>query len=207
MEMAQEYRDSLMDRNLSRSSVNNYCFAIRNYHRMMNQEIDFPFLKRSNEIPYYFTSDEVCRIFYQINNIKHLTMFKTAFYGCLRASELCNLDLEDVDLQRLALKVRDGKGGKTSAVYLSEDAAETLRDYLALRPDFELDGKQALFFTDFGNRYNRKEIYKLVIYYKERAGITKKGTAVILGRRALFTFLNIGFIPCYCGRQSKGALL
>ncbi len=181
-EMAQEYRDSLMDKNLSRSSINNYCFAIRNYHRMLGQEVKFPFLKRTNEIPYYFTSDDVCKIFDQINNIKHLAMFKTAFYGCLRASELCNLDLEDVELDRLALKVRDGKGGKTSVVYLSEDAAETLRDYLALRPDFELEGKQALFFTDFGNRYDRKEIYNLVIYYKDRAGITKKGGAHVLFR-------------------------
>ena len=32
-------------------------------------------------------------------------------------------------------------------------------------------------------------------------------TVVILGRRALFTFLTIGFIPCFYGRQSKGALL
>lgn len=149
---------------------------------MLNQEINFPFLKRSNEIPYYFTSEEVCRIFYQINNIKHLAMFKTAFYACLRASEICNLDLEDVDLERLALKVRDGKGGKTAMVYLSEDAAETLRDYLALRPDFELEGRQSLFFTEYGNRYNRKEIYKLVIYYKDRAGLTKKGGAHVLFR-------------------------
>ena len=149
---------------------------------MMGQEINFPFLKRTNEIPYYFTSDDVCRIFDQINNIKHLAMFKTAFYACLRASELCNLDVEDINLDKLSLIVRDGKGSKTSVVYLSEDAVETLRDYLAMRPDFELEGRQSLFFTDFGNRYNRKEIYNLVIYYKERSGIAKKGGAHVLFR-------------------------
>ena len=100
-ETAQRYRDTLLDRNLSRSSVNNYCFAIKNYHKMLGQELKFPFLKRTNTIPYYFTGDDVCKIFDQIKNIKHLAMFKTAFYGCLRASELCNLDLEDLDLERL----------------------------------------------------------------------------------------------------------
>jgi site-specific recombinase XerD len=83
-ETAQRYRDSLMDRGLSRSSINNYCFAIKNYHKMLGQEVKFPFLKRTNEIPYYFTQDDVNRIFDKINNIKHLAMFKVAFYGCLR---------------------------------------------------------------------------------------------------------------------------
>jgi len=181
-ETAQQYRDFLMDRNLSRSSVNNCCFAIKNYHKMLGQEVKFPFLKRTNTIPYYFTADEVCRIFDQVNNIKHLAMFKAAFYGCLRTSELCHLDLEDLDLDRLALKVRDGKGGKTAMVYLSEDAAETLHDYLAIRPALTIDRQNPLFFTDFGSWYDRKDIYRLVIYYKRRAGITKKGGAHVLFR-------------------------
>ena len=98
-------------------------------------------------------------------------MFKTAFYACLRASEICNLDVDDINLDKLALVVRDGKGGKTSICYLSEEAIETLREYMAVRPDFELEGRRPLFFTDYGGRFDRKEIYRLVIYYKEKAGI------------------------------------
>jgi integrase/recombinase XerD len=119
-EKAQEYRNHLLDRNLSRSSVNNYCFAVKNFHRMLGQDVKFPFLKRTNEIPYFFTSSEVNEIFDQINNIKHLAIFKTAFYACLRASEICNLDVDDINLDKLALVVRNGKGGKTSVCYISE---------------------------------------------------------------------------------------
>jgi integrase/recombinase XerD len=181
-ETAQKYRDSLISRGLSRSSINNYCFAIRNYHKMLAEDVKFPFLKRTNTIPYYFTANEVSSIFDQIINIKHLAMFKTAFYGCLRASELCHLDLEDVDLDRLSLKIQDGKGGKSDMVYISENAGEALRDYLDIRPDFSLDGKQPLFFTDFGGWFDRRDIYRLVIHYKQRAGITKKGGANVLFR-------------------------
>jgi hypothetical protein len=56
-EKAREYRDPLLDRELSRSSVNSYCFAVKNFHKMLGQDVKFPFLKRSNEIPYYFTTD------------------------------------------------------------------------------------------------------------------------------------------------------
>lgn len=183
-EMAIKYRDLLMDKDLSNSSVANYSYAMKSYHKMLGQEIKFPHLKRANEIPYFFTSSEVNKIFDQINNLKHLAMFKTAFYGCLRASEICHLDLEDVDLDRLTLKVRDGKGGKTAMVYLSEDAAETLREYLAVRPDFTLEGHRPLFFTDYSGWYDRKEIYRLVIYYKEKAGISKPGGAHVLFRHS-----------------------
>ena len=72
-------------------------------------------------------------------------MFKTAFYGCLRASELCNLDVEDIDLDKLALMVRDGKGGKTAVCYLFEDAAETLPRLFGIKPASNLKAKHLYF--------------------------------------------------------------
>jgi WD40 repeat protein len=57
--------------------------------------------------------------------------------------------------------VKNGKGGKTSVCYLSEEAVETLKEYLAARPDFELDGKRPLFFTDYGGKFNPRDIYRL----------------------------------------------
>jgi len=46
---------------------------------MLRQGVKFPYLKRANEIPYFFAATETNRIFDQINNIKHLSIFKTAF--------------------------------------------------------------------------------------------------------------------------------
>jgi integrase/recombinase XerD len=181
-ETAQEFRDQQMDKGLSRSSINNYCFAIRSYHQMLELDFKFTFLKPNNEIPYFFTADEVGRIFEEIRNIKHLAIFKTAFFACLRASEICNLDLKDLDLDRLALKVIDGKGGKNAIVYLSQDAASTLHDYLAIRPDLKVEDRKPLFFSDFGARLDRRDIHRLVIQYKKRAGINKPGGAHVLFR-------------------------
>ena len=183
-EMAQNYRDFLMDKNLSNSSVANYSYAMKSYHKMLGQDIKFPHLKRANVIPHFFTSSEVVKIFDQINNLKHLAIFKTAFYACLRASEISNLDVEDINLDRRALVVRNGKGGKTSVCYLSEEAIETLKEYLAVRPDFDLEGSRPLFYTDYRGRFDRKEIYRLVIYYKDKAGIKKPGGAHVLFRHS-----------------------
>jgi site-specific recombinase XerD len=181
-ETAQEFRDHLMDNGLSRSSINNYCFAIRQFHRMQGIDFEFTFLKPHNEIPYYFTTDEVNRIFDEIHNIKHLAIFKTAFFACLRASEICNLDIRDLDLDRLTLRVVEGKGGKNAVLYLSDDASAALRSYLAVRPDLKIDGRSPLFFSDFGARIDRRDIHRLVINYKMRAGINKPGGAHVLFR-------------------------
>jgi integrase/recombinase XerD len=96
IEKAKSFREQLIEINLARSTINNYSFAINLYYKMIGIEIYFPFLERNDNLPYYFDEDDVSRIFSSCRNLKHLTMLKTLFYGCLRASELCNLDLPDL---------------------------------------------------------------------------------------------------------------
>jgi site-specific recombinase XerD len=48
----------------------------------------------------------------------------------LRASELCGLDVGDVDLTECRVKVREGKGGKSRSVYFSSETRKALFLYL-----------------------------------------------------------------------------
>ncbi len=100
-EDADRYRQMLLDRNLARSTINNCSFAIAHNHEMLGTPVNLPFLKRNDEIPYYFDLDDVLRIFSVCNNIKHLAMLKTLFYASLRAFELCNLDDSEWILKHL----------------------------------------------------------------------------------------------------------
>ena len=93
VDVAKSFRELLVARNLARSTINNYSFAIKSYSKMVGIEIDFPFLDRNDNLPYYFDEDDVLKIFGSCRNLKHLAMLKTLFYGCLRASELCKLDI------------------------------------------------------------------------------------------------------------------
>jgi hypothetical protein len=43
------------------------------------------------------------------------------------------------------------------AIYFMK-TIENLREYLSVRLDFELEGRKPLVITDYGNRFNRKEI-------------------------------------------------
>ena len=50
----EEFRDQLHSKHLSRSSLNNYSFAIKSYFKMMGTEISFTFIKPNDTLPYYF---------------------------------------------------------------------------------------------------------------------------------------------------------
>lgn len=188
-EMAISFKDSLHERHLARSTINNYSFAMTNYHRMLGQEIDLPFLKRNDELPFYFDQDDVLRIFSACHNLKHLAMLQTLFYGCLRASELCNLDDRDLDLKSLTIHVREGKGGKDGIVYISEECAKTLKLYLGVRQSLDIGGHRLLFYTDFGQRWDRRDVCRMFHCYKEKAGIEKTGGVHVFARHTAASIL------------------
>ena len=181
----QEFHCDLMKRNLSRSSINNYLFAIKSYHEMKGCDpVEFAFIKPNNIIPTYFDAQEVEKIFDACYNIKHLAMLQTAFFGGLRASELCCLEDSDLDLDRLTIHIREGKGGQSGIAYITEEVETTLRQYLSIRPPHQVDWKQPLFYTDWGRRWDRKGLYHMFIAAKKRAGVTKKGGFHVFARHS-----------------------
>lgn len=184
-----DFREALHKKNLSRSTINNYSFAINKYHAMWGEQIEYTFLKRNDEIPYYFDEEDVLKIFSVVHNIKHLAMLQTIFYGCLRASELCNLDDSDVDMKALTLRVREGKGGKDGIVLLNNACSSIIKRYLLVRPTLEIDGRTPLFYTDYGKRWTKRGLHSIFSAYKEKAGIQKKGSVHVFSRHTPATIM------------------
>jgi site-specific recombinase XerD len=85
----ERFRDTLFGRKLKRCTLNQYAYAAKAYHEMIGKPIIIHRLEPNNQIPYFFTEEDIEKIFSVINNIKHLAMLQALFYGCLRASELC----------------------------------------------------------------------------------------------------------------------
>ncbi len=182
------FRETLYEKKLSRSSINNYCFAIKKYYEMNGKSINFNFVRPINTIPYFFDENDIAKIFAVCSNLKHLAMLQTLFYGCLHASELCNLGDCDLDLKSLTLRV-EGRGGRESMVYIKDDCAKTLKRYLEVRTPLEIDGRKPLFYTDFGGRWKRRSVYRMFMHYKQLAGIEKHGGLHVFGRHSMGSLL------------------
>jgi integrase/recombinase XerD len=93
----------------------------------------------------------------------------------VRASECCNLTLDDVDIEARSLLIRNGKGGKDRYTFFSDTTARAISRWLVYRPADTFD--DALFISQrTGLRLNRNSLAMVVKRVGERAGI--KGVRV-----------------------------
>ena len=116
-------------------------------------------------------------------------MLTVLFYGALRVSELCSLNTDDIDLETLDIRVREGKGGKYGMALMSPQCADILKSYLEMRPPLEINGQQPLFYTDYSNRWQGIEVSRLFHNYKKKAGIDKPGGAHVFARHTVATLM------------------
>jgi integrase/recombinase XerD len=85
--------------------------------------------KQPKKLPAVLSLDEMARFFAAIIGIKHRVILMTAYAAGLRLSEVVALRVEDIDSQRLILRVRQGKGRKDRNVVLSPQLLALLREY------------------------------------------------------------------------------
>jgi integrase/recombinase XerD len=88
----------------------------------------------------------------------------------LRVSEVCGLNLHDVDDQIVRVK---GKGGKERVVPVARSAIDAIDHYLTHFRQ-QSDGQEALFIGTRGKRIDRTAVWKQVKLYAKAAGITKE---------------------------------
>ncbi|MCJ7444534.1 MAG: tyrosine-type recombinase/integrase [Methanotrichaceae archaeon] len=98
-------------------------------------------------------------------------------------------------MKTLTIRVREGKGGQDGFAFITDECSKTLKQYLAIRPPFGIDGRRPLFHTDFWQRWNRDSLYKIFCYCKDRAGIEKIGGVHVFGRYSAATLMTAKGVP------------
>lgn len=96
--------------------------------REWNEE-DLPVAKKPFKLPVVLSRDEVGQFLGSVINLKHRTVFTTIYATGLRVSEAVHLKVQDIDSQRMVLRVEQAKGFKDRYVMLSPKLLETLRLY------------------------------------------------------------------------------
>jgi integrase/recombinase XerD len=91
------------------------------------------YCRREQKLPVVLSLDEVCRFFEAVVNLRHRTLLMTAYAGGLRISEVLALRVDDIDSQRMVIRVRQGKGRKDRYVMLSPRLLIILRTYWKTR--------------------------------------------------------------------------
>jgi integrase/recombinase XerD len=88
-----------------------------------------PCPKQPKKLPTVLSLDEMARFFGAVLGVKHRAILMTAYAAGLRISEVVALRVDDVDSQRMILRVRQGKGRRDRNVMLSPRLLALLREY------------------------------------------------------------------------------
>ncbi len=95
-----------------------------------------PFPRKEKQLPEVLSQNEVSAVLKCIDNLKHKAILFIIYSAGLRVGEAVRLKKEDIDYQRMVIKVMQGKGRKDRYTLLSLRASNLLKEYIKVyKPD------------------------------------------------------------------------
>lgn len=176
------------ERRLAPSTVNIAVCGIRFFYSNC-VDVDWriervPYQRKRRRLPVVLSQAEVARLFEALPNPKHRAIVMTTYAAGLRLSEVVQLQVGDIDSQRMVIRVRRGKGAKPRDVMLSAKLLCVLRAYWrAERPALWLfPGAKP------DRPLHTRTVQRMITRAKTAAGLAKNVTPHVL-RHAFATHL------------------
>ena len=177
---ANNYVSKLFGDGLKSSSVNRKISAIKSFYIFLQKKkiimkspiADIVMPKQEKYLPVSMSEEEVERLLnspdlnIQIER-RDKAMIEVLYATGIRISELTNLKLTDLDVNRSVLKVF-GKGSKERLVPFGEKAAESINLYLKDRKDLK---SKEIFLSNRGTKISRGAFWQRIKIYIKRANL------------------------------------
>jgi integrase/recombinase XerD len=134
-EQVREYQLHLLQvRKLHPRTVAGHTSALRFlFNKVLKRNLsrdDLPLPKLvKRQIPVVLSREEVARLIDRTCNPRRRAILMTLYSTGVRRAELCRLRPEDIDQDRMVIRIRQGKGGKDREVPLSLKLLDQLRTY------------------------------------------------------------------------------
>ncbi len=167
----------ITEKKLAYASVNQAACAFRfmfgTVLRWPEVRFNIPMAKVPKRLPQILSRQEVTRLINAGATLRGRTLLTTTYAAGLRVSEVCALQLADIESapDRMCLKVRQGKGGQDRYTLLSPRLLDTLRHYWCdHRP------RQWLFPNASGNApIDQSTAQRIYCAARDAAGIPREG--------------------------------
>lgn len=202
LELVRQYRLYLNRKNealLSKKTQNYYLIALRSFFKYLAKRDVISLTAEKVELAKtddrqitFLDPEELEAIFSQPDlstpqGRRDKAIMDLFFSTGLRVSELCNLKISDINLDRSEFSVK-GKGGKIRVVFLDHESKESIKKYLDLRQD-----KSDYLFVSYGHSnaedgqpmaedapITPRSVQRMILKYAAAAGITKHVTPHVL---------------------------
>ncbi|MGM9877060.1 MAG: site-specific tyrosine recombinase/integron integrase [Bacilli bacterium] len=176
------------------NSVNRIIASIKSFYKYLtlfkgfiNVSEDVESLKKKKTLPKYLSIEEVDKLLdlplQTPFDYRNKTILELLYCTGLRASELINLDIGNIDTNNMIVNVY-GKGSKERIVPLSKIAVNYLSMYINRYRQLLFVKTQkptdALFLNNHGKRMTRQGLYKMIGETARKQGIDKEITPHVL---------------------------
>lgn len=203
----------LMEQGTSPRSINRKLSTLKSYFKYLlrnNVVHNSPLqkitaLRVSKRLPVFIESDKAEMLFNEVKFSDDLAgsrdrLILELFYGTgVRLSELINIKVQDVNINRLEIKVL-GKRSKERIIPISDKLCGLIKDYLKHR---KLETSEFLILTKKGQKAYSKMIYRLVYKYLSFITTMSKKSPHIL-RHTFATHLLNGGADLYAIKELLG---
>ena len=183
----------------------------RHHHILHNPASELELPRLGMRLPKaVLTAAEAEQIIEQTNihdalGLRDRAILETLYSTGMRRLELVNLTLWDLDLERGAVTIRQGKGKKDRMIPIGDRAAAWVRKYLEeARPQLAMEpDDKVVFLSNAGEPFSLDYLTEMVRGYVEKSGVGKPG-ACHLFRHTMATLMleggaDIRFIQAMLG--------
>lgn len=125
--------------------------------------------KKGRRLPRILNADDFRRFYEAVDkadDVQHSLMLRLLFQTAVRVSELCSIQVGDIDVENHKIRINAGKGDKDRFVLFGKTFATALRTHIAAHPN-----NRWLFQTRRNTRYTTRRVQQIVKDYAEKAGV------------------------------------
>lgn len=134
-------------------------------------QINIKYSRRPARLPLVLTKEETKKLIEAIKNPKHKLMIEFMYSVGLRVSEVINMRILDLQIERGFGFVRCGKGKKDRIFIIADCLKDNLRELIAAE---KLNNNDYLFLTNKHERYSARTLAEITKSACKIAGIDKK---------------------------------
>ena len=169
----ENYFLDISDFNYSTSTKKRFYSSIKNFLKYLDEEENILQIKLSElrlksirKLPEVLSVEDIEKMInaYQHDdflNSRNKTIIDVLYSTGCRVSELCNINLSDLDLVDNSLKLK-GKGSKQRIVPIGSELKVNLLKYLKIREDFINSKGEPLFLTKSRNNLDRTAVFRII---------------------------------------------
>ena len=169
----ENYFLDISDFNYSTSTKKRFYSSIKNFLKYLDEEENILQIKLSElrlksirKLPEVLSVEDIEKMInaYQHDdflNSRNKTIIDVLYSTGCRVSELCNINLSDLDLVDNSLKLK-GKGSKQRIVPIGSELKVNLLKYLKIRENFINSKGEPLFLTKSRNSLDRTAVFRII---------------------------------------------